>query len=83
MGLSTKTGSPASTKGRARDTWPSPSSVEMMTASTLPMTSSGLATMCSIKLARATGSASSGWSVHRCVTLAPGMRTDSSGCLPR
>src|SRR5436853_263033 len=40
-GLSMKMGRPASMKGRARRTWSSPSSVEMMAASTCPMTSSG------------------------------------------
>ena len=83
MGLSTKTGRPASMKGRARRTCSKPSSVATKTASTWPITSSGFLTTWGIREAFATSTASFGSSVQMWVTWAPGTRTLSKGSPPR
>ncbi|KKB12130.1 hypothetical protein VE25_08715 [Devosia geojensis] len=81
-GLSTKTGSPASTKGRARSTCSKPLSVATITASTSPTTSSARATTLAILATAATCGASAGSSVQTWVTSTPGMPSVSGGCLP-
>ena len=82
-GLSMKTGTPASTKGRARSTCSEPRSVATSTASTCPIISSGLSTTLGLRAQAATCSAVKPPSTvqQMCVTFAPGMPNADSGSL--